>query len=419
MAAPDKLERLRARLGGDAGLIALCLAMIAFGIGLRAWDLGFPRHFTFDEHHFVENARAYLAGQVDRNDHPPLGKLILALGIRWFGDNPLGWRIFPFGFGLVNVALVAALAARLFAGWRPALIAAALVAADGFFIAYSRAALLDGMLTCFVLASALATIEARSWRGVLVASVLVGLAVSIKFSGITPAAAIAVFTLVLRRAPQRSVLALGAVLVVYGLVFSLGLAISGREAGPRAVWEATGALTQHHLALTDMTNPATSHWYTWFLPVRPILLSLEPVPGGARVMSMLGNPLLWWSVSLGVLLGLVSFVERIGKRGPPAAGFFTEHRAAIGTLILFWLLPIVPWIVSRRDSYIYHYLPAYGFGVILVAGWLAHVYAKRLLYGLLVLLLLAEVSVFYAPVWAKVPITHEAVAQRLFVKSWR
>jgi dolichyl-phosphate-mannose-protein mannosyltransferase len=413
----------RVRLSPDVGLLVVTGLMILFGVGLRAQGLGFPPHFTFDEHHFVENARPYLSSGIDRNDHPPLGKLLIALSMRWVGDTPTGWRLFPLCFGLVNIALAGALAGRLFRDWRAAAIAAAFVAVDGFFISYSRTALLDGMLTSMFLASALAIVTARRWPDVLLASALVGLAVSIKFSGITLVAALVMMTLVLGRAPRLAVLGVGSAVVVYYAQYALGLALTGRDFAPRAVWEATLSLTKHHLALTDMTNPATSHWYTWFTPRRPLLLAQVPVEGGARVMTSLGNPLLWWGVNFVVLSGIFALLEsalrRLRKLPQRIDGFFGEHRFALFALLMFYLLPIVPWIVSRRDSYIWHYLPAYGFGLILVAGAATHLYKRRLGAGLAALILVAEISVFYAPVWGKYPITHRAIAQRLFVSTWR
>ena len=47
---------------------------------------------------------------------------------------------------------------------------------------------------------------------------------------------------------------------------------------------------------------------------------------------------------------------------------FAEHGRAIWMLLLLWALPLTPWILTRRDSYAYHYLPSYGFGLLLLAG---------------------------------------------------
>ena len=46
------------------------------------------------------------------------------------------------------------------------------MAADGFFISYSRSGLLDGMMISFMLWGMVAALGARTWRGVLAAGVL-------------------------------------------------------------------------------------------------------------------------------------------------------------------------------------------------------------------------------------------------------
>jgi dolichyl-phosphate-mannose--protein O-mannosyl transferase len=45
------------------------LSLIAGGIAIRVYDLGYPRELVFDEHHCVKNARNYLAARSDSNDH--------------------------------------------------------------------------------------------------------------------------------------------------------------------------------------------------------------------------------------------------------------------------------------------------------------------------------------------------------------
>ena len=57
MSRPKILQRLR---DPDSPLVAACGVMIVFGIWLRVQRLAFPRGLTWDEHHFVNNARNYL-----------------------------------------------------------------------------------------------------------------------------------------------------------------------------------------------------------------------------------------------------------------------------------------------------------------------------------------------------------------------
>jgi dolichyl-phosphate-mannose--protein O-mannosyl transferase len=74
-------------------------------------------------------------------------------------------------------------------------------------------------------------------------------------------------------------------------------------------------------------------------------------------------------------------------------------RSLVFCLAAYWSL-LAPWIVTRRDSYLYHYLPSYLIALVLLAGVFGDVVRSRrravfLLMGALVLL-----SVWYSPRWA-------------------
>src|ERR1017187_5526389 len=70
----------------------------------RFWHLGHPAEIVFDEVHFVAQGRHYLHGESFLDPHPPLAKLIIAVGIFIFGDHPWSWRV---GNATLGTALVA------------------------------------------------------------------------------------------------------------------------------------------------------------------------------------------------------------------------------------------------------------------------------------------------------------------------
>lgn len=421
-------DKLRAGVRNDAPLLAATLSAVCFGVYARLAHLAYPAHLTFDEHHFVENARNYLAHKADWNDHPPLGKLLLVIGMKLFGDTSLGWRIVPALLGILTVVLAHQLGARLFRDRRAGWIAAAFIALDGFHVAYSRTALLDGMLTCFIVGVALVTVVARRGWQILLASVIVGLAAGIKVNAFLLVVPILLVTIGFRRAPRLSALYLALVPCVFYAVFALGLAMSGKAYGPVAVVEATRALLTHHLGLTEMTHPLTSRFYTWLLPTRPITLRFSTGEGGMiRAMTSLGNPLLWWASSVAIVAGITHLlwkgVQSLAFVGEGPAGesprFFVRHGAAVGWIVMFWGLFVSPWILSRRDSYLYHYLPSHAFAVLLVAGFTAWLYGKRRLAGLGIVLIISLVSVFYLPVNTETPVSRTGFNARLFFPGWR
>jgi len=67
-----------------------------------------PEKFYFDEVHYVPAARQMLEPVMSQPMlnpmHPPLAKQLIALSIRAFGDQPLGWRYPAVLFGALSIA---------------------------------------------------------------------------------------------------------------------------------------------------------------------------------------------------------------------------------------------------------------------------------------------------------------------------
>jgi len=418
------------------------LVLVALGLWLRIWGYEQPAGFTFDEHHFVENARNYLKGVPDWNDHPPLGKLTEAAAMRALDDSARAWRLPALLSGLGIVALAGLLAHKIFRSCWAALFAAALIACDGFFIAYSRTGLLDGQLVFFTLASTYAVVGAPRRAHFFFAGVLAGAAASIKMSGV--AALGPVFLAVLLDRSRATFISLGlafvAFLVVYWADWHLGLALTHRL--DANAWSETSRLMTHHAALTSMDNGLTSSWPTWFFPRRPIVMTWSEERAYVRMATTMGNPLVWWATSATVLglLGLVCWKGVRQTLAKPTAveptvteptateptataiersSFLDRHGRAVIFLLTGFLAFLAPWMLTRRDPYIYHYLPCYAYGVILLGGLLAWLAERQRRFVLLALCSVLVVSAFYAPVWARLPTTNTGVRARLFLESWR
>lgn len=354
----DECARSLLRLGWpDRLLLIVLLGMIGGGVWLRLQQLGFPVGMSFDEFHFVENARNYLHGSHDWNDHPPLGKLLIGIGFLLFGDNSVGWRFAPAVCGLQTIALGYFVGSKLFSSRWAGLMAAAFFAADGFLTAYSRTALLDGMLLCFSLWTTLAIVHIRKWYHVAIAAVLLGLSCSIKVSASVLVVPLLVVILGFRAAPWWS-LGLGILApIVFGLLWSLGLFLAGEPHGLSAVINVVLGQLRHHASLTDWIHPLLSKWYTWPVALKPIMLRRDGPSDQLRLMTSLGNPLLWASVTVAMVIAPITVIVR-GVRQRFAKGWLGNNHLLYGAMmaVLGWISFVVPWVVSRRDSYIYHYL---------------------------------------------------------------
>lgn len=475
-------------MSSDAPLALVLAVMMLLGLYLRCRAFDVPQELRWDEYHYVDTARGYLSYQYSDNDHPPLGKLIIAGVMHFVGDTPVGWRLASLLCGFANIGLVAWITWTTFRSRRAAWLAAAFVAADGFFIAYSRAGLLDGMIVAFA-AAGIGTIlvSRRAWQ-VALAGFFVGCAASFKLNGVPFVVAAAVLCLVSRRTRLFTPLLLLMAAAVFYAQSALPLAFSGRPYGVLAVIAENRKLIHQHLSYT-VVHPMSSHWYTWFLPVRPIFLrrDVDPVTGAIEAMMALGNPLLWWASTLAVAGGL-AVLARAGWRqvwgqlergataqaavepapgravaasaeapvapapgGAPAS--WAEAPAAPATggvvagptlaeaapratdleyvlavpqraglifgVLLAWAGPLAFWVPSLRDAYVYHYLPSYTFALVLLAGFVDRFYTRRQLAMFIAVVVVAEISIFYAPIWGELPISKEALDARLFFPFWR
>jgi dolichyl-phosphate-mannose--protein O-mannosyl transferase len=92
----------------------------------------------------------------------------------------------------------------------------------------------------------------------------------------------------------------------------------------------------------------------------------------------------------------------------------------VALLAMAWLAMLAPWTVGRGGYvFMYHYLPSYAFGLILLAGLLVRLERRRPdLVAAFVGVGLAF-AIFFAPVWGEIPLTDLEAHRRLIFLPWR
>lgn len=222
------------RWWGRGGGWPLTVAVTGLAAALRLPALDRLHELVFDETYYVKDAwtllnlgyeaewgedpnPAFEAGDVDGYSteadyvvHPAVGKWVIALGLRLLGaQDPVGWRLGTVVAGILTVLLLTRAARRLFGSNLLGAVSGTLLAIDGTAIVLSRTALLDGVLTLWVVAAFAALLldrdlarrrlarstappwattrwgprlGVRPWR--LVAGVLLGLSIGTKWSGV-------------------------------------------------------------------------------------------------------------------------------------------------------------------------------------------------------------------------------------------
>jgi dolichyl-phosphate-mannose--protein O-mannosyl transferase len=187
--------------------------------------IGRPSITKLDEGLFVPEARSFLLKAPDPSSliqihslaKPPLGKMIMAIGMKVAGDNPFGWRVAAALCGALTLVAVYLWALLLLRDSRLASFAAGLTLFNNFLFVMSRVGMMDAFLMVFLMWSLVAYTAAialdlgagRRRFLFICAGVLIGLAGACKWNAIDTLAALVLVSLALlwvaRCAPTDSI----------------------------------------------------------------------------------------------------------------------------------------------------------------------------------------------------------------------
>ncbi|MBA2278557.1 MAG: phospholipid carrier-dependent glycosyltransferase [Chloroflexia bacterium] len=433
--------------------IALPAALFVVALVLFAVRLGAANTYAYDEVYHAFTAAEYLKGNADAHmaghavpepkpnpnvayewTHPPLGKLLIAVGIFAFGDEPVGWRAMSTLFGAIGIVVVYFLGWQLTGRWTVGLLASSLLMVDGLYFAQSRTGTLDIFIVTFTTSALLAFLiylrapPDAARRALLVTGLCIGCAIAIKWNGAYASVFIGLVALwrvgrlwvagskpgappaVIRGARQQALwipVALIAVPLLVYLASYIPFFLSGY--GMADLIDLHQRMFRYHSQLKS-THPYASIWWTWPLDWNPVLYDLMwDGPKSARAYGM-GNPLIFWA--------LVPSVAAVAW-----SWWRTHHRAALTVLLIGFFGQWLIWMFSPRTAYMYHFLPAVPFGVIAIAtlleaGWRrATRPARAVVRGYLIAVIIF--FAFFYPIWASVWLTPERLEMRIWFESWR
>jgi dolichyl-phosphate-mannose-protein mannosyltransferase len=108
----------------------------------------------------------------------------------------------------------------------------------------------------------------------------------------------------------------------------------------------------YHTTLTA-GHPYYSKWWEWLLDVRPVFYYVDRGDGWVANTYNLGNPLLYWGFPIAIVLGLWLLWRR--------------RDARLGLVLAAAGINWLPWALSPRGMFFYHFLPTVPFLVLLVA----------------------------------------------------
>lgn len=377
------------------------LLVTIFGGFLRFANLASPQGKVFDEVYYVGGAQQLLANGVEYNlqkqsadfvVHPPLGKWIIALGIKLFGDSEFGWRVAVATLGTLSILLIARVARRLFRSDLLGVVAAVLLAVDGLHFAHSRTSLLDLILMFFVLlAFSLLLMDRDQRRERLTAglevgftpyrwlcAISLGLALGVKWSGLYFLAVFAVMALLWDFSARRkydkphSIRELLGLPIIWGVLpvltylatwvgwfrSPLGWDRNWSSSALRSLWHYHAEILHFHTTLRT-AHPYQSNPWSWLVMGRPTAFYYQSYPQGkngcvvttcSEAVMAIGNPVIWWGGTIAMVIALWAWIaKRDWRAGAILSGvvagylpwFFFQER----TVYNFYAVVFLPWII--------------------------------------------------------------------------
>ncbi len=301
--------------------------------------------------------------------HPPLGKLILSLGISLFGMTPFGWRFMGTLFGLLMLPILYVLIKKLFGGIAVPAMGTVLLATDFMHFVQTRIATIDTYAVFFILLMYLCMycyLSRESLPALALCGIFFGLGAASKWTCIYAGAGLAVLWAghwVLRAVADRRPGLFAAFLrnalfcvlffvLIPGLIYYLSYFPYGQaenaplfsRAYTKLVLDNQSFMYSYHVGVVA-EHPYSSRWYQWILNIRPILYYLHYFDDGTRssICAFL-NPVLCWG-------GLFSLFVLIYT-----AIFRRDRKAAF--ILIGYLAQLLPWIFVHRLTFAYHYFPA-------------------------------------------------------------
>lgn len=402
---------------------------------LHLWRIDTPNALVFDEVYFSVYANNYLEGIPFFDSHPPLGKYLIALGIRFFGFVPLGYRCVDALFGIAVVVLIYRLAKLLFEDRRVGFLAGLFAALDGVLLVESRAGLINTFAVFFSLGgyylflrAGTEKLERPQWVYLLGAGICVGAGIAVKWIGAASLGVIFFLYLLSKAAQQPRIiqriipqsgtlqrlgkihpdLFLTCFLIVPIAVYSASFIIHLNQNPEYQFFELQRQFFGYHAHLQAQHGYAST-WLTWPLLIRPVSYYWQHDHTSQTVSTILnlGNPGVWWFAIPAVLAGLWYAIVR-------------RHLGALFAIVAI-ACHYLPFSMISRVSYLYHFMGALPFTIILLAfsvfqlwrskGWRREVAA-------IVVISIIACAIYFYPVWTALPMPVGAYYQRMWFLSW-
>jgi dolichyl-phosphate-mannose-protein mannosyltransferase len=330
--------------------------------------------------------------------HPPLGKLIISIGILIFGMVPFGWRFAGTIFGVLMVPIMYLFGKKISNNTFLAFTSGFLMMFDFMHFTQTRISTIDSFVTLFVILMYYFMYDyfmvksynisfKKSLVPLGLSGLFFGLGIASKWIALYGAAGLALLLFIAKigefidfdramkkrkKLPvwtktfiKKNVFATLGMCVVFFIIvpgiiyftsyipfmmspgnqpnFNENISFSDSVANLAPIRNSKDMLN-YHSNLTAQDHPYKSSWYEWPFIKKPICYyytsSIEPNNNTSNITSM-GNPAIWWFGAFAFLIsGIIALIKKDKSFVP---------------IFIAALFQYVPWILVDRMTFIYHY----------------------------------------------------------------
>lgn len=358
----------------------------------------------FDEIYHARTAYEFLhTMSVYEWTHPPLGKILIALGVAVFGMKPFGWRIVPALFGAAMLPVMFMLSKRLFRRRDLSFLAAALFALDTMHYSQTRIATVDVFIVFFILWMyyfMTVFLQKDFLRGTMrdlflplgACGISFGLGVASKWTGLYAGLGLAVLffghliaqgirayrdgerTIFWKRATATCIFCIAFFLVIPLLIYFLSYipffrfektqrSEYGLKEAIKTVIQQQESMYGYHSNLTA-THLCQSNWYEWPFAARSVWFYFSSGDKTVSNISSFGNPAVWWISAVAALALTTDWIFRRLR------GNKKSWKQASVILLIGIAANLLPWTLVTRCTFQYHFFPTLPFmlltGVLLI-----------------------------------------------------
>lgn len=390
----------------------------------------------FDEIYYAGSAWEFLQGmEMYETTHPPLGKILMAIGIGLFGLNPFGWRFVCAVFGLATLPVMYWLLYRMFRNGKAALLGMTLLSLDFMHYTLSRIATLDAIIAFFVLTMFavmwqvldLAKEELEAKRNkpsvrlvclLTLCAFVTGMAAATKWTGFYALVGITICfggfiayhrkkgSYPIRLAGEGILLFAAIPSVIYTISFLPQTLACGEKNVIQVMWNSSLRMLRFHEGI-KFEHTYSSPWYTWAWMKTPLVdMATDVSEKVGSLVVTLGNPVIWWC-------GLAAVFVMLYR------ALFCGDRKA-GYLACGYLVMYLPWMFVQRTIFIYQYYCSSLFLICMLSYCLYLIGKKHRGWVILFLVLALLAFVLFYPVISGRPVGITYVGIWLeWLRTWK